>query len=498
MFSNHLSSSRRALAAAFALAGVAAVFAGGRAAADQSPETAADAHFKAQRWDNAAEAYRELSESAPDNEQHWFRLGYALHALGRYEEALGAHVRAAGFGGTRAPAASYNAACALARLGRSREACERLGLAVKAGFGGVGMLDADPDLASVRDLPEFAALRRRVMDATRYRSLPRPHEPGDAQQFDFWVGEWESINRAPAPGGGWQAAGGLATRVEKVLGGEALIEWSEATVPGGPSIGFSLRTFDAAADEWRVLLNWPSPGRPSFSVLTGRFRHGRCSLMSGPYGKGGASQTRFTFADVSDTGYRWDSAVTSDRGTSWATNLVFEARRRPAGSKPLKVGPSRSTSHGSGPEFRALDWLLGTWSGTRTTSSDGGEGRTVPIALVVTSVMEGSAVLERRVVGEGDASHTELAIQCLEPARGHWVRYALRQGEARFERHSGTPAASSVAWTGTPGPGSAGSDLAITVTGRDGELRVACAPPASNDSHSVTRGGFAERLKRDR
>jgi thioredoxin-like negative regulator of GroEL len=52
----------------------------------------------------------------------------------------------------------YNLACLLARDGRPREALEALKLSVRAGYTNFAGMRSDPDLAPLRDLPEFQAL----------------------------------------------------------------------------------------------------------------------------------------------------------------------------------------------------------------------------------------------------------------------------------------------------------------------------------------------------
>lgn len=95
----------------------------------------------------------------------WYQLGYSLHALGRLEEALAAHERAASFP-AHAAAAGYNAACALALLGRGEEAFARLQAAIRAGFGDRALLAGDSDLAALRDDPRFATLLPARLDGT--------------------------------------------------------------------------------------------------------------------------------------------------------------------------------------------------------------------------------------------------------------------------------------------------------------------------------------------
>jgi len=59
--------------------------------------------------------------------------------------------------------AAYNAACALALTGRTELSLQQLRSAAEGLFSDVERLDSDPDLASIRALPEFAAVRDRVV-----------------------------------------------------------------------------------------------------------------------------------------------------------------------------------------------------------------------------------------------------------------------------------------------------------------------------------------------
>ncbi len=58
--------------------------------------------------------------------------------------------------------AAYNAACALALTGKPELALQQLRSAAEGRFNDLDLLDSDPDLFSIRGLPEFAAIRDRV------------------------------------------------------------------------------------------------------------------------------------------------------------------------------------------------------------------------------------------------------------------------------------------------------------------------------------------------
>jgi hypothetical protein len=78
--------------------------------------------------------------------------------------------------------AAYNAACALALTGKPELCLQQLRSAAEGGFNDVELLDSDPDLASIRALPEFAALRDRVV---------RNREQGRAPERYPFVAEGE-------------------------------------------------------------------------------------------------------------------------------------------------------------------------------------------------------------------------------------------------------------------------------------------------------------------
>lgn len=63
---------------------------------------------------------------------------------------------------SKEPVFAFNAACCLCRLGRVDEGLVALEQAVKAGYRGAEALEKDPDLAPLRELPGFAALREQV------------------------------------------------------------------------------------------------------------------------------------------------------------------------------------------------------------------------------------------------------------------------------------------------------------------------------------------------
>ncbi len=109
------------------------------------------------RWEEAAVAWREITNHDPENGAAWFYLGYCLLADGRPEESIEVNQRAATFDEYHG-IALYNLGCALALTDRPDAALEALARSQAAGFALRGRVEEDPDLESLRGDPRFAAL----------------------------------------------------------------------------------------------------------------------------------------------------------------------------------------------------------------------------------------------------------------------------------------------------------------------------------------------------
>ncbi len=371
-----------------------------READEVAPPTMADVQAALKRNDpaGAARIARAIAKAQPQNASAWFMLGYCLHAQGKLEEAVVVHEKAATFPKV-APVALFNLACAQARLGAKDQAFDALTRARAAGFLPNPQTRRDPDLVSLCDDPRFDKL---IPPAGA--NLPR----GNPKQFDFWLGAWDAKVRLLGAKGQWNPGGTLRIRIERAVGGHGVVEYTEGSIGGStPTHGFSLRAFDPRENVWTLLLLWPSPGKPVFSMLQGGFRHGRGEFLAGR----GASLTRFTFSDTGAGRFRWDQATSKDK-RAWTTTMMFLGTRR-ADGKDIAVR-TLTPSVCPGDEFRSFDFLCGKW--------DAFEGR---------SIMGGAAVVTE--------SEDEYAIRAYDPGRKAWVCYVLRYGSPRFVRYQGTP-----------------------------------------------------------
>lgn len=162
----------------------------------------ADAAWQARDYPKAAEAFATLTAAAPTDAEAWYRLGYALHALGRLDEALPAHRKAAELATDDQPRiranAHYNVACVFALKGDKQQAVDWLERAVAAGMRNTDFMQHDSDLRSVQQDERFLALVARV-EGTLETVAIVVHD--GVEMLDF-AGPAEVFSSARAPGGG--------------------------------------------------------------------------------------------------------------------------------------------------------------------------------------------------------------------------------------------------------------------------------------------------------
>lgn len=175
--------------------------------------------FQAEDWQAAATAYQAALAKGSTARLVHFRLGYALHMLKRYEEALTHHLIATQIANRALRTdALYNAACAHALLGHKDDALKFLTHAIDAGFVDLDQVGKDSDLDSLRSDDAFKSLVAGI------GKTPRLHE-----QLDFFLGSWKSV-------------GGVTheTTVSRPLAASQAIVTTTATTPssnGGSRTG---------------------------------------------------------------------------------------------------------------------------------------------------------------------------------------------------------------------------------------------------------------------
>lgn len=150
------------------------------AAAGPNDVVAAHAAFDRQDWHAAVDGYRRAIAAGNASVLVQMRLGYALHVLGRLDEALPHHRRAAAATHREIRIDGlYNLACAYALKRETELALDHLAKAIDAGFTDKAQLAKDTDLDSLRDNERFQRLVEGIGAAPRL-----------AQQMDFLIGAW--------------------------------------------------------------------------------------------------------------------------------------------------------------------------------------------------------------------------------------------------------------------------------------------------------------------
>lgn len=148
------------------------------------------AAMEAQDWDKVLATANALIRIDEQDGQAWYRKGFALHAMRRYDQALECHIRAAGFPKV-GPTAAYNAACVYALTGRPDQAFAWLEKAVEKGFTGKTHMATDPDMDSLREDPRYArivASIRLTKDNLERISVYSNQVQRQAARLSYWSG----------------------------------------------------------------------------------------------------------------------------------------------------------------------------------------------------------------------------------------------------------------------------------------------------------------------
>lgn len=264
----------------------------GQPGIDPTPAQIAAGHWSAQDWAASADAYGELAGAHADNATFAFRYAYSLHMLGRYEQAVAAHDRAAGFPAFRTMA-RYNQACALAKLGRIDESFAALDRAVEDGFAQSELIRTDADLESLHEDPRWANL------------LAAFEAPASSHAMAFWVGVWQ----VRSPDG--QLLG--TNRITREQNGHVVREsWTGADGSTGTSLNF----LDPATGHWRQI--WVD-AQGGVLDISGSVRGDGSLLMTGTMNPvtGTGHPSRMILMPIEGGGVRQVFETSDDEGRTW-------------------------------------------------------------------------------------------------------------------------------------------------------------------------------------
>ena len=316
-----------------------------------------------------------------------------------------------------------------------------------------------------------AAARRLTLALLLFLSLPLSLTAqgacmGESRQFDFWIGEWDVLNRnRPAGEPRWYDTGAATSRVYPVVAGCGIVEHWRGRAYGDFLVGFSLRAFNPQVGQWDLVLLWPNSGEPRFVGLAGGFRHSRGEFYSrGISAEGDTTVTRLTFSDITPNSVRWQDGFSTDAGISWTTGWIMEfTRREPLYQGPLLNGPSVTTLRCPDPEYRGMDFLIGEWEGA--TPADTAEAEGMGIWANVTPILEGCGMMER-ISAIGQSSAWEVfRVRAFDPVLNKWVEYRLDTRWPLIQRLEAEVPPAGAPWVfQAPGDETVDGELRVTMT----------------------------------
>jgi len=202
----------------------------------QSPIESAEDLLKSQQWAKAEEAYRQITDKDPSNGTAWYGLGSAALGLKNYKDARVAFQKSVDLK-HNLPFSLYNLACADALAGDAPQALVSLEKLVNVSPKMLTLGAAkDPDLAALREKPEF----KQILEKAATAVAPCLHDPRN-RTFDFWLGDWDVFDRKSGNSVG-------KSHIELSLDGCLLIEnWSGKFGDTGKSFNH----LDPETGKWR-------------------------------------------------------------------------------------------------------------------------------------------------------------------------------------------------------------------------------------------------------
>lgn len=282
---------------------------------------AAETAFREEDWPAAVEHYQAAQREGMNHPVMHFRLGYALHMLKRYDEALPHHRRAVRVAN---PAlridALYNTACALALTGDKPGALEYLAKARDAGFADATQLNSDTDLNSLRSYAAFKALSD---------DLAAESPSGLFQQLDVLLGSWQ-VTEAPADAPA-DAPRRTITFARPLAGSHAVVTTSAWPAPSGQPNPNRDRTGlmhpDADKRDWVWTV---ADGLGNTIILRGSpIRGGGLRFVGQEFNAAGPSiHLRWTFTP--DAALLRETIESSEDGQTWKEDVSRTLSRLPS------------------------------------------------------------------------------------------------------------------------------------------------------------------------
>jgi hypothetical protein len=143
----------------------------------------------------------------------------------------------------------------------------------------------------------------------------KPCTHPDAQQFDFWLGEWEAV---------WADTAKGTNTITKVLGGCVIYEQFNGA-PSSPLIGRSYSVYLPKTDEWKQ--TWVD-NQGSYLDFTGKWYKDKMILSRKFENKGKTVMQRMVWYNISYESFDWNWERSDDEGKTWKVNWQIRYTRK--------------------------------------------------------------------------------------------------------------------------------------------------------------------------
>jgi hypothetical protein len=150
--------------------------------------------------------------------------------------------------------------------------------------------------------------------------------------FDFLVGQWRVHHRRLkerlADNHEWVEFEGTSL-VQKLMGGDALVDDNVVDLPAGAYRAAGLRAFDRNSGQWSIWwLDGRTPLGPLDPPVRGGFRDGTGTFVADETFNGRAIRVRFVWSRITPVSCHWEQAFSPDGGATWETNWMMEFERQ--------------------------------------------------------------------------------------------------------------------------------------------------------------------------
>jgi hypothetical protein len=150
---------------------------------------------------------------------------------------------------------------------------------------------------------------------------PKPCSVPEAQQFDFWVGEWQVSWKDTTKESGFATA---SNKITKILDGCVLFEQFNGT-PAIPLKGMSHSVYNVHKKKWQQTWVDNSGGYLDF---IGGWQDDKMILSRSFQVKGKTIMQRMVWYKISDNKFDWNWEGSKDGGKTWQVNWLIHYKRK--------------------------------------------------------------------------------------------------------------------------------------------------------------------------